>query len=126
MRRMTKLNVAPIRYPILFLGKKWTIEILTLLMSGKKRFTDFLEANENLSSKILAERLKELIEFQLIEKIVVNMIPLRVFYRITFRGRALESIFVELAKYSISHFKESLLKEDLNEFELENYISENF
>ena len=120
-------NLAPINFPLTFLSKKWTIEILMSLMSGQKRFSDLLESHQNLSSKVLAERLKELYEYQLIEKIVVNMIPLKIKYRITEKGRGLEPIFIELAKFSLSFFKEKLKKEnDLKEDDLSNYINENF
>ena len=43
-----------------YLRKKWTIPIIKGLFCDCKNFKGFLELNPGLSSKVLAERLKEL------------------------------------------------------------------
>ncbi len=43
-----------------YLRKKWNIQIIKGLFCDYKHFKDFLEQHPNLSSKVVAERLKEL------------------------------------------------------------------
>ncbi|HZX20365.1 MAG TPA: helix-turn-helix domain-containing protein [archaeon] len=50
------------------IGKKWCVEILCDLFEGKTRFTEFLENNTELSTKMLAQRLAEMQKFHLIIK----------------------------------------------------------
>ncbi|MFX0095442.1 MAG: winged helix-turn-helix transcriptional regulator, partial [Candidatus Hodarchaeota archaeon] len=80
---MLEFKQSPVNLTLQLISKKWTTEIITELMKGRKRFSDLLEANPNLSSKMLSERLKELYQEGFIDKIVINMIPLRVKYQIT-------------------------------------------
>ncbi len=80
-----------------FLSKKWTVNILLDLMDGRKRFSELLNSNESISNKVLADRLKELVEDNYIQKIVINMIPLTATYQLTEQGRRLNRILFELA-----------------------------
>lgn len=51
-----------------YMGKKWCAEILCDLFDGKSKFTDFLESNPELSTKMLAQRMAEMQKSQLIRK----------------------------------------------------------
>lgn len=74
------------------------------LFKERKRFSDLLEIDSSLSSKVLSERLKELFDNNIIEKIVINMIPFKFKYQLTEQGRALNKIFFECAQYSCLYF----------------------
>ncbi|MHA2172226.1 MAG: winged helix-turn-helix transcriptional regulator [Candidatus Kariarchaeaceae archaeon] len=88
-----------------FLSKKWTVNILLDLMDGRKRFSELLNSNESISNKVLADRLKELVEDNFIQKIVINMIPLTATYQLTEQGRRLNRILFELAVSAVIHDK---------------------
>ena len=89
--------VSPIEMSISLLSKKWVIEIILLLMNGRKRFSDFQETIPNISGKVLSERLKELHKDGIIEKIILNVIPLKIKYQLTDRGQLLNRILFELS-----------------------------
>ncbi|MFX0066629.1 MAG: winged helix-turn-helix transcriptional regulator [Candidatus Hermodarchaeota archaeon] len=94
---MLELKKSPISLTLQLIGKKWTTEIITDLMSGRKRFSDLLDSNPDISSKMLSERLKELYNEGFIDKIIINMIPLRVKYQITSKGKLLNRVLYEMA-----------------------------
>lgn len=93
------------------LSKKWTIEIITELFKGRKRFTDLLEIDSALTSKILSERLKLLLNEGIIDKIIINMMPLKVKYQITNKGRSLNKIFYEMSFFTCTFYPEKVFNE---------------
>ncbi|HIH05328.1 TPA: helix-turn-helix transcriptional regulator [Candidatus Woesearchaeota archaeon] len=93
----------PIETSMVHIGRKWSVNILRDLFSGRKRFKDFLDANPKLSTKMLSARLKELERDRFIEKKVVSTTPLIAEYGLTQKGRALDRILYELSVFSINH-----------------------
>jgi DNA-binding HxlR family transcriptional regulator len=85
------------------IGGKWTLQIMRDLFMEKKRFSDFLDRNPGLSSKVLSTRLKGLQERGLIEKCVVSVTPLRIEYHLTEKGIALGDVLFHVALFSIHH-----------------------
>lgn len=69
----------------------------------RKRFSDYLEWNPGLSSKVLSTRLKELQKRGLIEKKVVSVTPLKIEYSLTEKGIALGDVLFQVALFSIHH-----------------------
>lgn len=135
---MSIFKESPLTITFQILNKKWTIEIILELFKGRKRFSDLLEIDPSLTSKVLSERLKALYKEGIIEKIVINMMPLKLKYEITEKGKLLNRIFFEIALYSCmfypdrvfdtppSHEKEKELVEQLRTmFQIENINFEN-
>lgn len=108
---MTYFKESPVTFTIQLLSKKWTTEIILDLMQGRKRFSDLLEIDDSLTSKVLSDRLKTLYEYGIVEKIVMNMMPLKLKYQLTDKGRWLNRIFFECALYSSSFFPEKIFTE---------------
>ncbi|MFQ5977836.1 MAG: winged helix-turn-helix transcriptional regulator [Candidatus Heimdallarchaeota archaeon] len=106
---MVDIKKSPITLTLQLISRKWTIEIITDLMQGRKRFSDFLEAHAGLSSKMLSERLKELYNEGFVEKIVTNMMPLRVKYQITDQGRLLNRVLYEMALFGVMVYSDDVL-----------------
>jgi len=71
---------------------------------GKKRFHQFLEANENLSTKMLSTRLKDLESNGVIEKRIIGKHPVVIEYHLTKKGNGLGKILYELCMFSINEF----------------------
>ncbi|MBI5680027.1 MAG: helix-turn-helix transcriptional regulator [Methanobacterium sp.] len=84
-----------------YLRKKWTIPIIKGLFCGCKNFKGFLELNPGLSSKVLSERLKELEENSVIEKIVLNSSAGQTEYYLTEKGRRLNKIIFEMFNFAL-------------------------
>lgn len=77
---------------ISLLGKKWTGLLIRILLGGPKRFTDFTAQVPELSDRLLSERLKELEDKGVIERIVHNTKPVLIEYKLTQKGEALEPV----------------------------------
>ena len=114
---MIGIKFSPIQFTLDIISRKWTIEILECLHSGRKRYSDFLELNDQLSSKVLSERLKYLYELGVIDKIVMNIIPMKAKYQLTKKGELLIPILLELALFSSLNFSNSIFNssEDLRD-----------
>ncbi len=84
-----------------YLRKKWNIPIIKGLFCGCKNFKGFLELNPGLSSKVLSERLKELEENGVVEKIVLNSSSGQTEYYLTEKGRRLNRIIFEMFNFAL-------------------------
>ncbi len=72
------------------IGKRWTGAILRELLHGRHRFTELRSAIPGLSDRLLSERLKELEREGIVVREVFAEVPVRVEYRLTEKGLALE------------------------------------
>jgi DNA-binding HxlR family transcriptional regulator len=72
------------------IGRRWTGAILRELLHGRHRFSDLRSAVPGLSDRLLSERLKELEAEGIVVREVFPEIPVRIEYRLTEKGRALE------------------------------------
>src|SRR3954451_21272320 len=72
------------------IGKRWTGAILFVLMDGPLRFSEIKVLVPDLSDRLLSERLKELEAEGIVERRVIDEMPVRVQYGLTAKGRALE------------------------------------
>lgn len=75
-----------------FLGKKWTGLIVHELLDSEKCFSELERAVPSLSARMLALRMKELEARGIVFRLVSPGPPLRVSYRLSEKGRALESV----------------------------------
>ena len=71
-------------------GKRWTGAILFVLMDGPLRFSEVKVLVPDLSDRLLSERMKELESEGIVERHVIDEMPVRVEYCLTSKGRALE------------------------------------
>jgi DNA-binding HxlR family transcriptional regulator len=72
------------------IGKRWTGAILFVLLDGPLRFSEVKILVPDLSDRLLSERLKELEAEGIVERRVIDDMPVRVEYGLTEKGRALE------------------------------------
>lgn len=82
------------------LGKRWTGAIIRVLLEGPRRFHEILQAVPGLSDRLLSERLRELEAEGIVDRIVYPEMPVRVEYRLTEKGRALEPVIRELHRWA--------------------------
>jgi DNA-binding HxlR family transcriptional regulator len=71
------------------IGRRWNGAILLAIIRGADRYKDVLDAVPGLSERLLAQRLKELEQAQIIARDVVPSTPVRVTYHLTPRGTEL-------------------------------------
>jgi DNA-binding HxlR family transcriptional regulator len=75
-------------------GRRWMGAILRVLMSdGPRRFNELLAAIPGLSDRLLTERLRELAEHEIVERVPApDLSPIAIQYRLTDSGRDLEVV----------------------------------
>ena len=72
------------------IGKRWTGAIVFVLMDGPLRFSEVKVLVPDHSDRLLSERMKELEAEGIVERHVIDDMPVRVEYCLTTKGRALE------------------------------------
>ncbi|MEU9174532.1 helix-turn-helix domain-containing protein [Streptomyces sp. NPDC048420] len=89
------------------LGKRWNGPILAVLMGRPTYFSELRRAIPGLSERMLADRLVELGAAGLVLREVDEGPPLRVCYRLTAAGAALEPALKELAGWARAHLPDT-------------------
>ncbi len=88
------------------IGKRWTGAIVGVLLNapaeetGGLRFSQIAQAVPELSDRLLSERMKELEARGVVERTVLAGPPVRVEYRLTEMGRALQPALGELRDWA--------------------------
>ncbi|MEA2402965.1 MAG: hypothetical protein QOK00_3368 [Thermoleophilaceae bacterium] len=72
------------------IGKRWSGAIVFVLMDGPLRFSEVKQLVPDISDRLLSERMKELESEGIVHRSVMDEVPVRVEYRLTVKGRALE------------------------------------
>ncbi len=93
-------KACPIKKALSLFEGKYSLYIFKELLSGKKRFSDFIKNIPGLTSKTLNERLKYMAENGVVTRHSHPVIPPKVEYTLTERGRSLEGVIRELKRFS--------------------------
>lgn len=97
--------MCPITSLLDVIGDKWTLLVIRDLFLGKRRYAQFIDSKEKIPTNILAERLKRIEEFGLVTKSPYQTNPLRFEYSLTEKGKALESVLNEMARWGLRYIK---------------------
>ncbi|WP_461009225.1 winged helix-turn-helix transcriptional regulator [Streptomyces capparidis] len=89
------------------LGKRWTGLIVAVLLERPVHFAELRRAIPGISERMLSDRLTELAAARLVLREVDEGPPLRVSYRLTEAGAALEPALGELALWAEKHLPEA-------------------
>ena len=94
-------NVCP-RYhrAVELLGRRWTGAIVVLLLQGASRFNELAGKIPEMSDRMLSERLKELEAEGIVQRVVLPETPVRVEYRLTDKGRALQAAVTAISDWA--------------------------
>lgn len=87
---------------IKIVGSKWTIPILYSLLSGKKRFSE-LQKELGVSPRTLSLRLDQLEKDKIVSRKVYAVVPARVEYTLTSKGKSLSDIVELMAQWGKQH-----------------------
>ena len=86
------------------LGDKWSLLIVRdMLLHDWHRYGDFLAADEGITTNILADRLKRLEHYAIIEKTPYQTNPVRYEYYLTERGVELEPMIRNMIDWGLKH-----------------------
>lgn len=81
-------------------GGRWTGALIQFLMTGPKRYCELREAVPEISDRMLSERLRTLEDEGIVARLVFAETPVRVEYRLTGKGEALEPALKALGKWA--------------------------
>ena len=97
----SNLKVCPIYNTFDLIGKKFTILILRdMMLYGKTRFNELLDSVEDINSKTLSLRLREMERDGLIKRHVYPEMPLRVEYELTDKAKHLRPVLEQMGEFS--------------------------
>ena len=90
------------------LGKRWTGPIVSVLTAGPAYFVALRRAIPGISERMLSDRLTELAAAGLVVREVYEGPPLRVVYRLTEAGAALEPALTSLGLWAQEHLADGV------------------
>ncbi len=103
----------PIDNSLKIVGKKFTMHIIrNMILLKQKRFNEFLKSIEEISTKTLSIRLREMEEGNLIIRKIIDRRPLQIEYSLTEKGKALEPILVQMANFSMQWEPKKIFKKE--------------
>ncbi|MFG2076532.1 winged helix-turn-helix transcriptional regulator [Nonomuraea maritima] len=82
------------------IGRRWAGVILRELLRGATRFRQISDAIPDITDKLLSERLKRFESEGIVERIVLPTTPVTIEYRLTDKGRALETVVREISAWA--------------------------
>ena len=97
-------SLCPIATTLDIIGDKWTLVVVRDLLTGKRRYGEFLTSPEGIPTNILADRLKRLELEGLVEKRPYQQRPLRNEYLLTDKGTRLLPVLQEICRWGNRHF----------------------
>ncbi len=96
-------QTCPIARTLDIIGDRWTMLIVRDLFLGETRFNQFLTSSPGLPTKLLADRLKKLVEHGLVQRVIYSQHPLRAEYRLTEDGQTLAPIVEAIVRWGLDH-----------------------
>ncbi|KAB7615487.1 helix-turn-helix transcriptional regulator [Amylibacter sp. SFDW26] len=103
----THRSGCPISTSLEVIGDKWTLILIRDMLCGKKRYGDFLDSPEKITTNILASRLSDMERYGLVTKQLYNKRPKRFEYVLTPMGSALKPIVQSMCIWGNSFFPET-------------------
>ncbi|MET4541921.1 DNA-binding HxlR family transcriptional regulator [Arthrobacter bambusae] len=96
----------PSRTVLDHITSKWGVLILLSLSEGDQRWSELRRRAEGISEKMLAQTLKTLERDGLVRRDAQPVIPPRVDYSLTERGRELTALLIPLVTWAFDHAEE--------------------
>jgi DNA-binding HxlR family transcriptional regulator len=102
-----KRSPCPVASTLDILGDKWTLLVVRDLFAGKKTYSEFQGSPENIPTNILADRLKRLARYEIIEKRPYQTHPVRYEYILTQKGKDLGVVLKAMVHWGETHIRGS-------------------
>lgn len=105
-KKYQKAQECPITLFMSEIGGKWKPVILwLLLLNGVMRFNELNRAINGISQKMLSQQLKDLEKLKLINRKSYPVIPPKVEYSLTEKGKSLKNILKEILEWTNINLK---------------------
>jgi len=96
-------TVKPVRDALEVISGKWKLPIVISVAAGNDRFTDIQNSIPGITPKVLAKELKELEQYKLIKRVVIDEYPVKISYRPEAYAKTLAPIIYALKEWGIKH-----------------------
>jgi len=114
-------DYCPVSEALNFFNRKWILCLLMDMFRGKKHFSEFQEANPELSNNTLSQTLKYMENVSLIKKVNIReKTRNKTEYYLTDKGLKTNKILYELSYFALQELDLKDLNSDFNK-KLENY-----
>lgn len=100
-------SVCPITNTLEIIGDKWTLLVIRDLFAGKTTYGEFQNSPEQIPTNILADRLKRLTHYGIIDKSPYQDRPVRYAYSLTDRGRSLGPVIESIVNWGLDNIKKT-------------------
>ena len=90
----------PIATTLAFVGDRWTLVIVRDMLTGKKRFAEFLDSPERITTNVLTDRLTRMEQGGLVQKTAYQTNPVRYEYELTEKGVALHPLLQDMCRWA--------------------------
>ena len=112
MDSKSNLKACPIYNTFDLIGSKFTVLILrNMILYHHTRFNELLDSIEEINSKTLSLRLREMEQDGLITRHVYPEMPLRVEYTLTEKGKNLKPILEQMGEFSTRYCATDVFKD---------------
>ncbi len=102
--RQDQRSTCPISTGLEFVGDRWTLLVIRdLMFAGKRRFREFLQSEEAISSNVLADRLNALVECSILTKAGDPRHAQKAIYSLTEKGLDLLPLLVAISAWTQKH-----------------------
>ncbi len=90
----------PIATTLDIVGDRWTLIILRDMLTGKSKFSQFLDSPERITTNVLTDRLALMEGAGLVQKTPYHLRPKRFDYALTEKGLALLPVLQEICRWA--------------------------
>ena len=107
MSKRPARSACPIATTLDIVGDRWTLVILRDMLTGKKRFSEFLASPERITTNVLTDRLALMEAVGLVAKTAYQQRPVRYEYAVTEMGRGLLPVLQEMCRWANRYMPET-------------------
>lgn len=122
-RKGKRRSECPLNASVEMLGDRWSLLIIRdMMLRGFQTYKEFMECYEGIATNILADRLRKLVEYGLIETEPDPTDGRKVLYVLTAKGIDLAPVLTEMVLWAAAHEKTGnqplvrLMREDKEKF----------
>ncbi|SFL08930.1 DNA-binding transcriptional regulator, HxlR family [Porphyromonadaceae bacterium KH3CP3RA] len=104
-------SLLPVRDALDVISGKWKLQIIISIWAGNNRFREIERSIPKITTKVLANALKDLEENHLVKRTVYDESPVLIEYTLQPYAKSLETVIEALKDFGINHRKKVLGKE---------------
>lgn len=90
----------PIATTLDMVGDRWSLVLVRDMLTGKSKYSEFLQSPERITTNILADRLSRMEEMGLVSRTLYQERPKRYAYALTEKGRALIPVLQAISRWA--------------------------